>query len=77
MIMQPGEVTHEVVEQARAEVTRKKTPPPLASLRFETYHEGLSPQIMYIGPYADGRPDHRPNAHVCQGTGLRTGRQAP
>jgi len=29
---------------------------PPASLRLETYHEGLSVQIMFIGPYAEEGP---------------------
>ncbi|MFQ5593669.1 MAG: GyrI-like domain-containing protein [Anaerolineae bacterium] len=56
MIMQPEWATPEVVEEARATLARKKNPPALPSLRFETYAEGLSMQIMYVGPYADEGP---------------------
>jgi hypothetical protein len=56
MIMQPEAVTMEVFERARAEAARKKDLPMLAKLRFETYHEGLSAQILYFGPYADEGP---------------------
>ena len=56
MIMQPREVSAEVVEQARATAARKKELPALSRLRFEGYHEGLSVQIMYFGAYADEGP---------------------
>ncbi|MFQ5340993.1 MAG: GyrI-like domain-containing protein [Anaerolineae bacterium] len=56
MIMQPEWATPEVLEEARATLAHKKNPPALPSLRFETYAEGLSVQIMYVGPYADEGP---------------------
>ncbi len=56
MIMQPQFVTAELVEQAIDEVERKKSPPALSKMRFQSLHEGLSVQIMHIGPYAkEGR----------------------
>lgn len=56
MILQPSLITAEMVETARAELARKKELPALSRLRFETYHEGLSVQTMYIGAYADEGP---------------------
>lgn len=56
MIMQPEYVTLELLEEALAEVRRKKGLPALERVRFETYHEGLSAQIMHIGPYAAEEP---------------------
>ena len=56
LIMQPPHITAEMVEQARQDVARKRNPPALPLLRLETFHEGLSTQIMYIGPYADEGP---------------------
>ncbi|MBC8204333.1 GyrI-like domain-containing protein [bacterium] len=56
MIMQPDWVSKEMIEAAIEEVRRKKNPPALDKLRFETYHEGLSAQIMHIGPYSGERP---------------------
>lgn len=56
MIMQPEYVTPELFEEALAEVRRKKGLPALERVRFETYHEGLSAQIMHIGPYAAEEP---------------------
>jgi hypothetical protein len=56
MIMQPEAVTAEDVEQMRLETARKKALPALERLRFESYQEGLSAQILYFGAYADEGP---------------------
>ncbi len=56
MIMQPEYVTLELFEEVLAEVRRKKGLPALDRVRFETLHEGLSAQIMHIGPYAAEEP---------------------
>jgi hypothetical protein len=56
MIMQPDIVTSDVVETLRAETAKKKVLPALPKIRLETYHEGLSAQIMHIGPYAAEAP---------------------
>ena len=56
MLMQPEVVTLEAVEEALVEVEQKKDPPALDRVRFEAYHEGLSAQIMHIGPYATEEP---------------------
>lgn len=56
MIAQPEMVTPERFEAARAEVAKKKRLPALAKVRLETYAEGLSVQIMHLGPYAAEAP---------------------
>lgn len=56
MIMQPEHVTMELLEQAMAEVKRKKNPIALPELRFEAYHEGPAVQIMHIGPFSEEGP---------------------
>ena len=56
MIMQPDIITKEMVEKAIEEVKRKKDPPALSKVRFETYSEGLSAQIMYFGPFSEEGP---------------------
>jgi len=56
MIMQPEHVTPELFEEALAEVRQKKDLPALDRVKFEAYHEGLSAQIMHIGPYAAEEP---------------------
>jgi len=56
MMMQPEHITREAVDQAMTELREKKDPPGLAGMRFEPFHEGLSAQIMHIGPYAAEGP---------------------
>ena len=54
MILQPDHITAEIVEQARTKASQKKQVAPLLDkVRFETYHDGTSVQILYIGSYAD------------------------
>ncbi|HUW94759.1 MAG TPA: hypothetical protein VMW58_03160, partial [Anaerolineae bacterium] len=53
MILAPDQVTQDLFEEAIVEVQRKKDLPGLVRLRLERYHEGLSVQIMHIGPYAE------------------------
>lgn len=56
MIMQPEFVTGDLVNEALKQVEKKKNPPALSKIRFEHLDEGLSAQIMHIGPYADEGP---------------------
>jgi hypothetical protein len=56
IIMQPEWVTPEMVDAAVREVEQKKGLPALAKLRLETYHEGLSVQILHIGSFDDEGP---------------------
>lgn len=56
MIMQPDIITPDLVELARADLIKKKHPVAAPEIRFECYAEGLSAQIMYIGPFADEGP---------------------
>ncbi|AAM04554.1 TPA: hypothetical protein HA338_07165 [Methanosarcina acetivorans] len=56
MIRQPDFITKNIIEKAIEEVEKKKNPPALARLRFESPHEGLSAQIMHIGPYSKEGP---------------------
>jgi hypothetical protein len=56
MIVQPKQVTKNLIKEAIKQVEKKKDLPALSKLRFESFHEGLSAQIMYIGPYSDEGP---------------------
>ena len=56
MILQPPEVTPELVARVQDEQAAKKDLPALDRLHFEPYHEGLSVQTMYVGAYADEGP---------------------
>jgi len=53
MIMQPDHITAEMYQEALAQLWEKKPNPALDKMRFETFHEGLSMQIMHIGPYSE------------------------
>ncbi|MCG6858235.1 MAG: GyrI-like domain-containing protein [Salaquimonas sp.] len=55
MIMQPDWISGQMFAAAVDKARAKMGEPP-ASLRLETYHEGLSVQIMFIGPYAEEGP---------------------
>lgn len=56
MIMQPDWITSEMVGAAIQEVHDYKDLAVLGGLRFETYHEGPSVQILHIGSYDDEGP---------------------
>jgi len=56
MIMQPEYVTEEFFNRAIEQVKVKKNLPALSKIKFKSFHEGLSAQLMYIGPYSDEGP---------------------
>ncbi len=55
MIVTPDWVTQEMFEQALTKAKKKLGEEP-QSLRLERYAEGLSVQIMHIGPYSEEGP---------------------
>ena len=53
MILQPEHITPEMFAEALNQMRKKKgDQPAFARLRLEAFHEGLSVQIMHIGPYS-------------------------
>jgi hypothetical protein len=56
MIMQPDFVDKKVFEMAFEQVKIKKNLLMLSKIRFQSFNEGLSVQIMYIGPYSSETP---------------------
>lgn len=56
MIMQPEFISPSMVEDAIGQVRRKKDPPALPGLRFETFREGPAAQVLHVGPFADEGP---------------------
>lgn len=50
MIVQPDQVTPQLYEETRAQITRKRLPA-LSRLRYETLHEGRAAQILHIGSW--------------------------
>lgn len=57
MIMQPKVVTKEIYAKALADVKSKKNPLLIDKIRFESFEEGKSVQIMHIGPFAAEAPN--------------------
>jgi hypothetical protein len=56
LIMQPEYVTQDLFHKATEQVAKKKKLPALPKIRLEGFPEGLSVQIMHLGPYAAEGP---------------------
>jgi len=56
LIMQPEFVTENLFRQGLEQVVKTKNPPSAKKIRFESYNEGRSAQIMHIGPYSEEAP---------------------
>jgi len=53
MIRQPDFITPETVEEAKAEAKEKKGLKEIDRIILEEFNEGLSAQIMHIGPFSE------------------------
>jgi hypothetical protein len=53
MIRQPDFVTKEIVDRAFEHVEKKKPHPFLNDVKFGTFQDGLSVQMLHVGPYDD------------------------
>jgi hypothetical protein len=53
MMLQPDHITRSMFLEAIEQVKKKRDSAALSQLKFERFHEGLSMQIMHIGPYAE------------------------
>jgi len=68
LIMQPKYVTAEDFKAAVEQTKKKKDLPALQKVRFESFKEGPSAQIMYVGPFADEGPTiQKIHAHIKAG----------
>lgn len=56
LILQPEFITPEQVAQARELAQNRKGAPPLADTRLSRFTEGLSAQVLHVGPYAEVIP---------------------
>ncbi len=56
MIMQPAFVTEDMFKEAVLQVKEKKTLKSIDKIRYASYDEGRSAQVMYVGPYSDEGP---------------------
>jgi len=70
MLMQPDLLTKDDFEKAREAAGKKKPLPVLEELRFERYDEGLSAQILYLGPFAGEGPTIQRIHHFIKDKGL-------
>ena len=53
MMLQPEHISHEMFEEVREQVRKKRgDSPALSKARLEHFEEGLCVQMMHIGPYA-------------------------
>jgi len=55
MIRQPDFITQDMVDEIRPAV-REKRGPAVDGVALETFHEGLSAQILHVGPYSEEGP---------------------
>ena len=56
MLLQPDVVTDELVADATDAASDKRALPAAGLLRLESFSEGLSAQVLHVGPYADEEP---------------------
>lgn len=56
MIQQPDLITGDEINSTILELEKKKPNPVYSRIRFEPFAEGLSAQIMHIGPYSAEKP---------------------
>jgi len=56
MIAQPEFITQAEVDAAFEQVRKKKDLVALDRVRFEIFEEGVSAQVLYVGPFLDERP---------------------
>lgn len=72
LIAQPDYVTAAMLDGAREELARKKKDVPrLADVHLERIDEGLSAQVMHVGPYDAERPTIEALHAFIDGQGLR------
>ena len=55
MIRQPDFVTKEMVDKIKPDV-REKRGPKVDEVKLETFYEGLSAQVLHVGPYSEEGP---------------------
>jgi len=56
MVMQADFVTDELIDSAKKTLAKKKPGLDLSKVRYGVIEEGLSAQIMHIGPYSEEKP---------------------
>ena len=73
MILQPALVTPQLMEEAIADVRRKKNLPGLGGVYVKAFTEGLCAQTLHVGPFSEEGPTiERVHAFIAE-RGTRTG----
>ncbi|NIM94945.1 MAG: hypothetical protein GTO18_14685 [Anaerolineales bacterium] len=72
LIRQPDHLTEVMIQVAADQTRQKKNPVALSRVRFETYHEGKSAQIMHIGPFDEEGPTIARMHEYIQAHGLES-----
>ncbi len=74
-IMQPEIVTSEIFEECFEEVAKKKDLASLSKIKLNSFEDGLSAQILHIGPYSAEAPTiERLHDFIQENGYLRTGK---
>lgn len=75
MIMQPDFITAQLVADIKQSAAAKKPNPRIVEVRLEQFTEGLSAQIMHIGPFSEEGPNiARIHAEIAAQGGTLTGK---
>jgi len=72
MMMLPNHITQQMLEEAIAQLKKKKENPAIDKLRLESWEEGLCMHITHIGPYADESRTLESMAQFAKENGYRT-----
>jgi hypothetical protein len=70
MIWQPDFITRDMLDEIRP-VVREKRGSAVDSVALETFHEGLSAQILHVGPYSEEGPTGERLHAFIEETGYR------
>ena len=70
MIMQPEIITPGLIKQGIEELHRKKNPEALPKIRFDSFEEGKSAQVMHIGPFSEEGPTVEKVHQFIEGNGF-------
>lgn len=71
MIMQPALIDSKIVDEAIEQVRKKKALKALPKIRFERLEEGLSAQVMHVGPFSNEGPTVRKLHDFIEQSGYR------
>ena len=74
MIMQPSFVPDEVIDASMSTVKTKKNLPAVSELRIETFSEGLSAQVLHVGPFSEEGPTIKRLHDFIDTRGTRSGK---